>query len=271
MNHVIERPAALLPPHAVPQPAVTPRSQSLRAPASLLVPDARPAMPVEGWFAALGQPLREAITACARVKVCAAGSVLGVRGDAATAWIGVDAGALRLGTTMRDGRDFILGFVSPGQWFGDIALVDERPLEFDIAAHVDSRLLFVSKPDLKRLLAEHESLGAELLRLNCQRLRHLFRRFEELQTLPLGVRVARELRRLARQFARQSPDGRTLIDLAISQAELSAMVGGSRQRVNRVMRQMHVMQILRLGGPRIVVSDARKLDAAADGAIAFEP
>ena len=60
MNHVIERPAALLPPHAVPQPAVTPRSQSLRAPASLLVPDARPAMPVEGWFAALGQPLREA-------------------------------------------------------------------------------------------------------------------------------------------------------------------------------------------------------------------
>ena len=210
--HVIERPSALLPSFGLPQPAVAPRPLPLRAPASSPLPEARPASaPGDGWFASLAEPLREAITACARVKVCAAGSVLAVRGDAAAAWIGVDAGALRLGTTMRDGRDFILGFVSPGQWFGDIALVDERPLEFDIAAHVDSRLLFVSKPDLQRLLADHESLGAELLRLNCQRLRHLFGRFEELQTLPLGVRVARELRRLARQFGRPSPDGRDFI------------------------------------------------------------
>ena len=216
------------------------------------------------WFGELPGPLRVAILGSARVREVEAGGVLARRGDAASAWIGVVRGALRLGTSLRDGREFTLDFVSPGQWFGDIALIDDRPLELDVTAHVRSKLLFVSKEDLQRLAAGFGELGAGLLQLNCQRLRHMFRRFEELQTLPLPQRLARQLQRLAHQFGRPVTEG-VSVDLLLSQADLAAIVGGSRQRVNRTLRQMHVEGIIRLGETRLLVRRPNQLAAVAEG------
>lgn len=229
-----------------------------------LLDDERATLHAGPWFNELPGPLRVAILGSARVRLVDAGTVLARRGDTASAWIGVARGALRLGTPLGDGRDFTLDFVGPGQWFGDIALIDDRPLELDVLAHVPSKLLFVSKADLQRLVAAFGELGPGLLQLNCQRLRHMFRRFEELQTLPLPQRLARQLQRLAHQFGRPVGEG-VRIDLNLSQTDLAAIVGGSRQRVNRTLRQMHVEGIVRLGETRMVVREAGQLAAVAEG------
>lgn len=229
-----------------------------------LLDDERATLHAGPWFNELPGPLRVAILGSARVRLVDAGTVLARRGDTASAWIGVARGALRLGTPLADGRDFTLDFVGPGQWFGDIALIDDRPLELDVLAHVPSKLLFVSKADLQRLVAAFGELGPGLLQLNCQRLRHMFRRFEELQTLPLPQRLARQLQRLAHQFGRPVGEG-VRIDLNLSQTDLAAIVGGSRQRVNRTLRQMHVEGIVRLGETRMVVREAGQLAAVAEG------
>lgn len=229
-----------------------------------LLDDERAMLQAAAWFCDLPGPLRVAILGSARVREVQAGELLARRGDAATAWIGVARGALRLGTALRDGREFTLDFVSPGHWFGDIAMVDDRPLELDVVAHVASKLLFVSKADLQRLVAAFDALGAGLLQLNCQRLRHMFRRFEELQTLPLSQRLACQLQRLAHQFGRPVTEGIS-VDLVLSQADLAAIVGGSRQRVNRTLRQMHVEGIVRLGETRLLVRRPSQLAAVAEG------
>ena len=229
-----------------------------------LLEDERATLHAGPWFNELPGPLRVAILASAQVRLVDAGTVLARRGDAASAWIGVAGGALRLGTALADGRDCTLDFVGPGQWFGDIALIDDRPLELDVLAHVPSKLLFVSKLELQRLVAGHEELGPGLLQLNCQRLRHMFRRFEELQTLPLPQRLARQLQRLANQFGRRVGEG-VRIDLNLSQTDLAAIVGGSRQRVNRTLRQMHLEGIVRLGEMRVLVRDEARLAAVSEG------
>jgi CRP/FNR family transcriptional regulator, cyclic AMP receptor protein len=92
----------------------------------------------------------------------------------------------------------------------------------------------------------------------------MFRRFEELQMMPLSQRMARQLQRLVHQFGKSSPEGMR-IDLALSQGDLAAIVGGSRQRVNRTLRQMHVEGIVRLGDARLLVPDQRRLAAMAQG------
>ena len=229
-----------------------------------LLDDERATLHAGPWFNELSGPLRVAILGSARVRLVDAGTVLARRGDTASAWIGVARGALRLGTPLADGRDFTLDFVGPGQWFGDIALIDDRPLELDVLAHVPSKLLFVSKADLQRLVGAFGELGPGLLQLNCQRLRHMFRRFEELQTLALPQRLARQLQRLVHQFGREVDEG-IRIDLNLSQTDLAAIVGGSRQRVNRTLRQMHVEGIVRLGETRMVVRRATELAAVAEG------
>jgi len=216
------------------------------------------------WFGELPGALRVAILGSAHVRMVDAGEVLARRGDKPAMWTGVVRGALRLGTPLADGRDFTLDFVGPGQWFGDIALIDDRPLELDVVAHVASKLLFVSKGDMQRLVAGFDGFESGLLKLNCQRLRHMFRRFEELQTLPLPQRLARQVQRLAHQFGRPVAEGIS-IGLSLSQTDLAAIVGASRQRVNRSLRQMHLEGIVRLGETRLIVCQEQQLAAVADG------
>lgn len=229
-----------------------------------LLDDERATLHAGPWFGELPSALRVAILGSARVRMVDAGTLLARRGDTPSAWIGVARGALRLGSPLADGRAFTLDFIGPGQWFGDIALIDDRPLELDVVAQSAAKLLFVSKPDLQRLVTGFAELGPALLKLNCQRLRYMFRRFEEVQTLPLPQRLARQLQRLASQFGRPVDTG-VSIGLALSQTDLAEIVGASRQRVNRTLRQMHVEGIVRLGETRLQVCDPARLDDVAEG------
>jgi len=240
---------------------------------------ARPALPAAGntlrdeelhalhagrWFCELPEDLRRAIIGRARVHRVAAGARIMQRGDAAGNWVGVARGALRLGTALPDGRVFTLDFMAPGQWFGDIALVDMRSEDLDMVAHVPSTLLIVGKPDMHELMDMSHEFRDALLQLNCQRLRRMYKRCEERHALSLPQRLAKQVLRLARQFGRPTTGG-VRIDLAISQGDLASMVGGSRQRVNRALRQMQQLGIMQLGPQRLLVLDGQGLDAVASG------
>ena len=215
------------------------------------------------WFGALSESLRCAVQARARVSRVTTGTVLARRCSLAADWIGVIRGAVRLGTVLRDGRPFTLDLVGPGQWFGDIALIDGKPNDLDVVAQVPSTLLMVSQSDMRLLMADHPELRDAFMKLNCQRLRHMFRRFEELHTLPLAQRLARQVLRLGRHFG--SHMGSELrIDLRISQSDLAAMVGGSRQRVNGALRQLQSMGLVKLGEARLSVVDFTRLQELAE-------
>jgi CRP-like cAMP-binding protein len=216
------------------------------------------------WFAELPAGLRQAIVSRARVQRVAAGVRITQRGDAAGNWVGVARGAVRLGTALRDGRVFTLDFMGPGQWFGDIALVDLRDEDLDMVAHVPSTLLVVGKQDMHELMELSTEFRDALLQLNCQRLRRMYKRCEERHALSLPQRLAKQVLRLARQFGRPTATG-VRIDLAVSQGDLASMVGGSRQRVNRALRQMQQLGIMQLGPQRLLVLDGPGLDAVASG------
>jgi CRP-like cAMP-binding protein len=216
------------------------------------------------WFAELPQGLRNAIIGRSRVHRVVAGARITQRGDAAGNWVGVARGAVRLGTALSDGRVFTLEFMSPGQWFGDIALVDNRVEDLDMVAHVPSTLLILAKADMHELMEVSSEFRDALLQLNCQRLRRMYKRCEERHALSLPQRLAREVLRLARRFGRSTANG-LRIDLAVSQGDLASMVGGSRQRVNRALRQMQQLGIMQLGPQRLLVLDVEGLDDVATG------
>lgn len=251
-------------------PAATRVPSGVRSPAwrsGLAADDLRmdelASLQVGAWFGSLSETLRCAVLARARVHRVAAGAVLARRGSPATDWIGVLRGAVRLGTVLRDGRPFTLDLVGPGQWFGDIALIDGKPNDLDVVAQAPAALLMVSQPDMRGLMADHPELRDAFVVLNCQRLRHMFRRFEELHTLPLAQRLARQVLRLGRHFGRVCED-ELRIELRISQSDLAAMVGGSRQRVNTALRQLQALGLIRLGEARLALLDAAQLQALAD-------
>ena len=99
-------------------------------------------------------------------------------------------GAVRVSNVTLSGKQVVLTYVEPGTWFGDIALFDGLPRTHDSNAHGETTLLVVRKADFKELLATHVELYEALLRLNCRRLRLMFNLIEDLNSRPLGARLA---------------------------------------------------------------------------------
>jgi CRP/FNR family cyclic AMP-dependent transcriptional regulator len=216
------------------------------------------------WFSSLSPALRDAVLQRGRVRRVNAGTVLVERGSHSASWIGVVSGALRLGSPLSDGRSFTLDILGPSQWFGDIAVVAQGANTLDAIAQVQSTLLEVSRADLRELIAQSPELRDAFLQLDCRRLRYMVQRFEELHILSLPQRLACAVQRLMQRFGR-TVEGGISVELALSQGELAALSGGSRQRVNRALGQMQQMGILGCGASRLLVQDAKRLAAVAEG------
>ena len=232
------------------------------------------------WFAGLSLGLRQAILARARVQRVRRGATLLRRGSVATDWVGVAGGALGLATRGRDGKPFTLDLLGPGDWYGDVALIDGSAVDWDIVAQAHSTVLLVGRSSLQQLLQQQPELRAALLMLDCRRLRHMFRRLEEVQTLALSQRVALQLQRLLRQFgqplaaeqpSRSGPPGQARqIELTLTQGDLASLLCASRQRINGTLRQMQRLGILGASHGRIEVLQPQRLADVALGRLVLD-
>jgi CRP/FNR family transcriptional regulator, cyclic AMP receptor protein len=224
------------------------------------LPDEQAALHRNHWFGGLPESLREEIIARGEVWRLPAGRVLAHRSDEATEWFAVASGALSLCSQLVDGRSFRLTVIGPGRWWGDIGLFDGKAQDLDIQTQVDSTLLVLRRATVLELMDSRPLLREAALQLQCERLRHLFRRVEELLALPLPQRLARLLARLSREFGKPLAAG-VCIDLNLSQSDLAAMLGASRQRTNTCLQQLQRQKVIALSPPRMIILDGERLRA----------
>lgn len=216
------------------------------------------------WFSKLSPALQQAILSRAIVRRVADGALLSSRGAPADEWIGVAKGAVRVSSVSLSGKQVTLTYAEPGVWFGDIALFDGLPRTHDANAHGETTLLVVRKPDFKALLAEHVELYDALLRLNCRRLRLMFNVVEDLNTLPLAARLAKQLLLLARSYGMAQGE-EIRIGLQLAQEDLAQLLGASRQRVNQELKNFEREGAVRIEPARLVVLSKDKLIAISEG------
>jgi CRP-like cAMP-binding protein len=216
------------------------------------------------WFSKLSAPLREAILARATVRRVDDGTLLSARGAPAEDWCGCALGAVRVSSVSLAGKQVTLTYVEPGTWFGDIALFDGMPRTHDANAHGATTLLVVRKPDFRELLANHVELYDALLRLNCRRLRLLFDAVEDLNTLPLAARLAKQILLLARRYGVQQGE-EIRVGLQLAQEDIAQLLGASRQRVNQELKSFEREGAVRIEPTRLVVLSKAKLLAIANG------
>jgi CRP-like cAMP-binding protein len=215
------------------------------------------------WFSKLSPPLREAILGRAVVRRLGDGAILSARGAPAEEWCGVAQGAVRVSSVSLAGKQVTLTYVEPGSWFGDIALFDGMPRTHDAHAHGATTLLVVRKADFKDLLSRHVELYEALLRLNCRRLRLLFDTVEDLATLPLAARLAKQILLLARSYG--VAEGEEIrIGLQLAQEDIAQLLGASRQRVNQELKGFEREGAVRIEPTRLVVLSKARLLAIAE-------
>ncbi len=232
-------------------------------PAPVLTHDERSHIEAGSWFSRLSPALREAILARSVVRRLPDATELTSRGASADQWCGVAMGAVRVSSVSLSGKQVTLTYVEPGTWFGDIALFDGLPRTHDAHTHGPTTLLAVSKADFRALLAAHVELYEALLRLNCRRLRLMFDAVEDLNTRPLGARLAKQILLLARSYGVTQGD-EILIGLQLAQEDLAQLLGASRQRVNQELKGFEREGAVRIEPTRLVVLSKDKLLAFAE-------
>ena len=183
------------------------------------------------------------------------------RGDPPEEWMACAKGAVRVSSTSLSGKQITFTYVEPGIWFGDVAILDGDTRTHDGYAHGETSILCVAKADFQKILATHVELYDALLRLQARRIRQLFGLVEDLNTLPLRSRLAKQLLHLARSYGVPSlhHGNETRIGLHLAQEELAQLLGASRQRVNQELKAMEREEILRIEPGGLVVRDREAL------------
>jgi CRP-like cAMP-binding protein len=209
------------------------------------------------WFASLSPSLRHDILRCAYVKRYKDGELISARGDPSEEWNACAKGAVRVSSTSITGKQITLTYIEPGLWFGDISIFDGERRTHDTYAHGDTTLLCVSRGDLRKILEQHVELYEAMLKLHSRRIRILFGLVEDLNTLPLRARLAKQLLHLVRSYGVASlADGsETRIGLQLAQEELAQLLGASRQRVNQELKAMEREDVIRIEPGGLVIRD----------------
>lgn len=209
------------------------------------------------WFSSLSPSLRHDILRCAYVKRYKDGELISARGDDSDEWIACAKGALRVSSTSLSGKQVTLTYVEPGLWVGDVSIFDGERRTHDTYSHGESTILCVTRSDLHKILAQHVELYDALLRLHARRIRQLFGLVEDLNTLPLRARLAKQLLHLVRSYGvpSLSENNEVRIGLHLAQEELAQLLGASRQRVNQELKSMERDEAIRIEPGGLVVRD----------------
>ena len=232
----------------------------------ILTNQEREAINAGRWFGRLSPSLRHDILRSAYVKRYKDGALICARGDMPEAWMACAKGAIRVSSTSFTGRQVTLAYIEPGVWVGDMALFDGDKRTHDAYAHGETTLLCVSQADFRKILQQHVELYDALLRLQAQRLRQLYGLVEDLNTLPLRARLAKQLLHLARSYGvtNLAGDGEIRISLQLAQEELAQLLGASRQRVTQELKTLERENTIRIEPTGLVVRDRPALRAIVD-------
>src|SRR5574338_900533 len=102
-------------------------------------------------------------------------------------------GRARVLTSDSRGREVILAVLQPGDYVGEMSLIDNEPHSATVRAEVQTDILVLGRADFQRCLPESSSLAYAILRGLVARLRNADRQIEALALLDVYGRVARTL------------------------------------------------------------------------------
>jgi CRP/FNR family cyclic AMP-dependent transcriptional regulator len=142
-------------------------------------------------------------------------------------------GRARVLTSDSRGREVILAVLQPGDYVGEMSLIDNEPHSATVRAEVQTDMLVLGRQEFARCLPENSSLSYAILRGLVSRLRQADRQIESLALLDVYGRVARTLLDMAEQNGEQ-----LLIRNKVSRQDMAKIVGASREMVSRVMKDL---------------------------------
>jgi CRP/FNR family cyclic AMP-dependent transcriptional regulator len=196
-----------------------------------------------------------------KTRRVARGTAIFAKGDPGTGLMGVLAGSVKVSVASAEGKDIVLNVFREGEVFGEIALLDGRPRTADATAMSDCELIVIERRDFVPFLSGHPDVMLKFIEILCSRLRHTSEQVQDITFLNLPTRLAKTLLQLTGAGEEGSAAKRKA---AITQREISQMIGMSRESTNKQLRAWEKRGWIKLerGGVAILAPDKLAVIAA---------
>ena len=194
----------------------------------------------------------------AHIRKFAANDVVFRKDDPGDGLYGVLAGRVVVTVESAEGKELILNMFGPGEFFGEIALLDGEGRSASAIAREPSELLFLDRQHFMPFLARSPEATSRIIRLLCKRLRRTTALVEDSIFLPVSLRLAKQLLALVDVYGLQAQDQPTF---PVSQVELGRMLGVSREIVARQLAIWRRAGLVEMQRGRITLRDRAALAA----------
>jgi CRP/FNR family transcriptional regulator, cyclic AMP receptor protein len=167
-------------------------------------------------------------------------------------------GRIKITRESAGGDEAIVATLGPGDTFGELVLLDGAVRSASATAMEPTETLTMTRTAFSSLVDGSDRFRWQLLGGIAHRLRRLTDQLAEVHFLDLTGRVALQLTRLAEEA---SPGRLADIPLrpTLTQSDLAAMVGGTRQRVNQILGDFAADGLVAHEAGRLIVRDLERL------------
>jgi CRP/FNR family transcriptional regulator, cyclic AMP receptor protein len=162
----------------------------------------------------------------------------------------IKEGQVKVTMISPEGKEIILSLLGPGEFFGEMALIEDEPRSATVVATEALELVTIWRSDFLQILAENFSITKKVLMEMSHRLRNASNRIESLATMDVYGRLARFFLDLAREQGKSLDNGYVAVTRPTHQA-IANMIGTSRETVSRLIHDLMRQNLLLSEGKTI--------------------
>lgn len=191
-------------------------------------------------FSMLTAAQAETIAESVIKKRFARGATIVENGKKSNALFIILTGKAKVIATDNSGKEAILAHLKPGDYIGEMSLIDDQPHSATVKAEVITDVLVLGRQQFSQTLPENAAMSFAIMKVLVKRLRQADRKIESLALMDVYSRVVMTLR----EMGESDDDGNTVITGKFSRQAIAQTVGASREMVGRVMKNLEEEAIL---------------------------
>jgi CRP-like cAMP-binding protein len=203
-------------------------------------------------FSELSEPDIAALARLTSRRTCPKDTVVFFENEEGDSFFCIVAGRIKVTILGDDGREVILSVLGRGDFFGEMALLDNEPRSATAIAVEDTELLSLHRNDFQSVLSDNRSIMSALIKILTARLRRANHQISTLALLDVYGRVARVIVDTARDEGKRLKDGRIAFRRATHQ-EIANRIGTTRETVTRMLKDLERQGLIHIDGKEVVV------------------
>ena len=185
------------------------------------------------FFTQLSESELEMIRSLSAEKHYPKNAVVLTEGEMGDSLYMIQSGKVKVFIGDSDGREMILKILGPGDFFGEMSMIDKRPRSASVTTLESSVFLVLSHAGFEKCVEKVPRIASMVMRVLAQRVREADRKIGTLAMMDVYGRVASTLLELA-----VNDNGKLMVSEKLSQQDLANMVGASREMVNRILKDL---------------------------------